>query len=110
LSGAVLAGEFHVVPVDAGNGSPDGVALLDTVDGRLIDALSYEGRIDQALIGGTAYSLVEGTALPADVSESATVTGSLARVPNGADTDDAASDWQFTTLVTPGNPNYPSGG
>jgi len=110
LAGALLAGEFGVVPVDAGNGSPDGVALVDTVDGRLIDALSYEGRIDEALIGGATYSLVEGTALPASVADSDTVTGSLARIPNGSDTDEAAADWQFTTLVTPGNPNYPSGG
>jgi hypothetical protein len=109
LSGTVLAEQFHVVPVDADDGSPDGVALVDTFDGRLIDALSYEGRIDQALIGGLAYSLVEGTALPASVADSDTVSGSLARIPNGSDTDDAASDWQFTTLVTPGNPNYPSG-
>ena len=109
LSGAILAGEFGVVPVDADNGSPDGVALLDTVDGRLIDAISYEGSIDQASIGGRTYSLVEGTALPGSVADSDTVTGSLARLPNGSDTDDAASDWQFTTLVTPGNPNYPSG-
>lgn len=110
LGGAVLAGDFSVVPVDPGNGSPDGVALLDTVEGRLIDALSYEGRIDQAVIGGVTYSLVEGAALPASVADSDTVTGSLARIPNGSDMDDAATDWQFTTLVTPGNPNYSSGG
>ena len=109
LAGAVLAEQFHVVPVDADDGAPDGVALVDTVTGTLLDALSYEGRIDQAVIGGGTYSLVEGTPLPATVADSDTVTGSLARIPNGADTDDAASDWEFTTTVTPGNPNFPSG-
>src|SRR5436190_556205 len=32
------------------NGAPDGVVLLDTADGTVIDALSYEGSIDQAQI------------------------------------------------------------
>lgn len=109
LAGTVLAEQFHVVPVDADDGAPDGVALMDTVTGTLIDALSYEGRIDEALIGGSVYSLVEGTPLPATVADSDVVVGSLARIPNGADTDDAASDWEFTTMVTPGNPNFPSG-
>lgn len=109
LAGTVLAEQFHVVPVDADDGAPDAVALVDTVTGTLLDALSYEGRIDQAVIGGVTYSLVEGTPLPATVADSDTVTGSLARIPDGADTDDAASDWEFTTTVTPGNPNFPSG-
>lgn len=109
LAGTVLAEQFHVVPVDADDGAPDGVALVDTVTGTLIDALSYEGRIDEALIGGSVYSLVEGTPLPASVADSDVVVGSLARIPDGSDTDDAASDWEFTTMVTPGNPNFPSG-
>jgi hypothetical protein len=108
LEGTVLAEDFRVVPVDPENGSPDGIALIDTFDGTLVDALSYEGRIDDALIGGAEYSLVEGTVLPASVADSDTVTGSLARIPNGSDTNDAAADWTFTTLVTPGNPNVPS--
>jgi hypothetical protein len=33
------------------------------------------------------------------------VTGSLARLPNGSDTGDAATDWAFTTTVTPGREN-----
>ena len=109
LSGTVLAQQFHVVPVDADDGAPDGVALVDTVTGGLIDALSYEGRIDEAHIGGAVYSLVEGTPLPATVADSDVVHGSLARIPDGTDTDDAASDWEFTTVATPGNPNFPSG-
>ncbi len=105
LSGAVLAGEFRIVPVDADNGSPDGVALFDTVDEVVLDALSYEGAIEHALIGSFAYSLVEGTALPASVADSDVVTGSLARLPSGSDTDDAATDWSFTSRPTPGDVN-----
>ena len=105
LSGAVLAGEFRVVPVDADNGSPDGVALFDTIDQVLLDALSYEGAIEHALIGSFAYSLVEGTPLPPSVADSDVVTGSLARLPSGSDTDDAATDWSFTRRPTPGDVN-----
>jgi large repetitive protein len=105
LSGAVLAGEFRVVPVDADNGSPDGVALYDTVDHVVLDALSYEGAIEHALIGSFAYSLVEGTPLAASVADSDVVTGSLARLPSGSDTDDAATDWSFTRRPTPGDVN-----
>ena len=105
LSGAVLAGEFRVVPVDADNGSPDGVALFDTVDQVVLDALSYEGAIEHALIGSSTYSLVEGAALPASVADSDSLTGSLARLPNGSDTDDAATDWAFTRHPTPGDVN-----
>jgi large repetitive protein len=107
LSGAVLAEQFHVVPVDADDGAPDGVALVDLFDGRLIDALSYEGEIREADIAGRTYDLVEGTPLPASVVDSGSVHGSLSRIPNGSDTDDAANDWRFTAPATPGNPNFP---
>ena len=71
----------------------------------MIDALSYEGAIERAFIGPFAHSLVEGNALPASVADSNSVTGSLARLPNGSDTEDAATDWAFTTTVTPGGEN-----
>jgi hypothetical protein len=106
LSGSILAGDFRVVSVDAQNGSPDGVVLYDAVDQRLIDALSYEGAIHNASIGSFVYDLVEGTVLPASVADSDTIAGSLARIPNGSDTNDAARDWAFTRTVTPGNPNF----
>ena len=54
-----------------------------------------------------SHPLVEGTALPADVADSNTVTGSLGRSPNGSDTDDSATDWAFSTTVTPGAANVP---
>ena len=105
LTGALLPGEFRVVQVDADNGAPDGVALFDTVDQVLLDALSYEGAIRAASIGVGTFDLVEGTALPADVADSDTALGTLSRLPSGSDTDDAATDWAFTRRPTPGDVN-----
>jgi hypothetical protein len=104
LTGTLAAGEYLVAPVDAQNGAPDGLALVSG-SGSLVDALSYEGEITQAQIGGAPVSLVEGTALPAAVADSNTVGGSLVRNPDGRDKDDAASDWAFTTTLTRGAAN-----
>ena len=109
LTGTLAPGGYLVVEVEAQNGAPDGVALVDTGSGALLDALSYEGEIRAATIGGATYDLVEGTPLPATVADSNTVSGSLARLPDGRDTNDAASDWAFTTTVTPGAANVASG-
>ncbi len=105
LSGALAPGGYLVIQIEAQNGAPDGVALLDTGTGTLVDALSYEGEIRTATIDGATYDLVEGTPLPATVADSNTIEGSIARLPDGQDTDDAASDWAFTTTVTPGSAN-----
>lgn len=105
LTGSLEPGGYHVVAADPQNGAPDGLALVDTESGDLIDALSYEGAITAAVIGTRTYSLVEGTMLPANVADSNTVDGSLSRIPDGRDTDDAASDWQFTTTLTRGAAN-----
>lgn len=85
------------------NGDPDGIALLDVTTGRLVDALSYGGRIDAARITGLAdpVSLVEGTSTSARDGGS----GSIGRSPDGRDTDDAASDWRALPTPTPGAPN-----
>ena len=104
LSGSLEPDGYLSVAAEAQNGAPDGVALIGA-DGALLDALSYEGPIAAATIGGQTYDLVEGTALPASVADSNTVNGSLARIPDGSDTDDAATDWAFTTVVTPGAAN-----
>jgi len=105
LTGTLAAGAKLVVELDAQNGAPDGVALVETANARLLDALSYEGAITSATIGTATYNLVEGTVLPVDVADSNTVDGSLARIPDGRDTDDAASNWAFTTTATPGAAN-----
>jgi len=105
LSGTLAPGDYAVWDTDAQNGPPDGVALVDTSEGVLLDALSYEGPIVAALIGGSTFNLVEGTLLPIDVADSNTVEGSLSRIPNGSDTGDAAADWRFTTTASRGAAN-----
>ena len=101
----LAAGAKLVVDVDPQNGAPDGLALVDTSQDALLDALSYEGAIRSATIGTKVFDLVEGTLLPVDVADSNTVDGTLARIPDGADTDNAATDWAFTTTPTPGAAN-----
>jgi hypothetical protein len=90
------------------NGAPDGIALVDTASATLIDALSYEGEITAATIGGEfgilgIFNLVEGT--PASAQDTNASPGSLSRSPNGSDTDDADTDWIFSSTPTPGAPN-----
>jgi hypothetical protein len=41
------------------------------------------------------------------VVDSNTINGSLVRIPNGADTDNANTDWAFSATVTPGAANVP---
>jgi hypothetical protein len=89
------------------NGAPDGVALIDTASGDLLDALSYEGSITAASITGVngPVNLVEGTVSP--LADPGTGVASLCRLPNGADTDDAATDWVLSATPTPGAANVP---
>jgi len=108
LTGSLAAGAYLAVSIEAQNGAPDGVALIDTASGALLDALSYEGEITAAVIDGVTYNLVEGTPLPAAVADSNTADGSLSRLPDGSDTNDAATDWAFTTTKTPGAANVAS--
>jgi cytosine/adenosine deaminase-related metal-dependent hydrolase len=125
LSGSLAPGEYLVIGVEgqtlalpAGtrridvpsasgggiqNGNPDGIAIVRTSDGALLDAFSYAGPITTATIGGRTYSLVEGTMLAAETED--TPAGSLVRSPNGSDTDDAATDWALAPRPTPGAPN-----
>jgi hypothetical protein len=85
----------------------EAVALLHEDSCLLIDAFAYEGAVGGLAIScgaiDTTLDFVEGT-LATD-SDSNAVQGSLSRLPNGSDTDDAASDWSFTTSVTPGAAN-----
>jgi hypothetical protein len=91
------------------NGAPDGLALVDTSTHTVIDALSYEGSITAATITGITgtVSLVEGTALAAATADNSTTAASLARLPNGTDTNNASTDWKVTTTPTPGTANVP---
>ncbi len=87
------------------NGAPDGIALINVASNTLVDALSYEGTILAATIPGFAatVSLVEGAAFTqADTNDA---LHSLARTPNGVDTNNAATNWSLTTIITPGAAN-----
>ena len=86
------------------NGSPDGVALVDTAAQTVIDALSYEGSITAAVLPNfpAPVSLVEGTVLAPAVADSNTADGSLCRQPDGTDTDNASVDWKFCATKSPG--------
>jgi hypothetical protein len=50
-------------------------------------------------------NLVEGTATHA--ADSNTVVQSLVRLPDGNDTNDAATDWAVSSTPTPGTANVP---
>jgi hypothetical protein len=86
------------------NGAPDGMALVDVARARVIDTLSYEGALVLALIPelGGPVTLVEAVATPV-IDNNA--LGSLARTPNGQDTDVARDDWQYAPVPTPGVSN-----
>jgi predicted extracellular nuclease len=93
---------FIVLSTSVQNGPPDGVVLANTLTEEIWDALSYEGSITAADIGFiNPVNLVEGTA----ASAVDTGDGSLSRIPNGQDTDDADTDWSFTAVITPGAAN-----
>jgi hypothetical protein len=89
------------------NGSPDGLALVDSVTLTVLDALSYEGSITSATIAGfpSPVNLVEGSPTLPSVLDSNTVTRSLCRYPNGTDTNNAATDWANCGTLTPGTSN-----
>ncbi len=84
-----------------GGTSPDGLAIMSVSTGEVIDALSYEGELRNAVIDGATVDLVEGQPTTAED----TGDGSLARYPNGTDTNNAAADWILTSTITPGSAN-----
>ena len=78
------------------NGAPDAAGLYD--NGSLIDSLSYEG---------TLLPFTEGAMLT--MSDSNTETLSIARLPNGFDSDNNAPDFQ-SGCITPGTANIAGSG
>jgi len=117
----VIAGASVTVPTSAlkldpvwtmdeiQNGGPDGIAIVDTVQQTVIDAISYEGSITAASVTGfdLPLNLVEGQALASGVADSTTVEKTLCRNPNGSDTNDATTDWALCNTRTIGTANPP---
>jgi hypothetical protein len=88
------------------NGAPDALGILDVASSMLFDALSYEGSVTMgSVMGAGTLNFVEGN--PTTISDSNTAAGSFIRDPNGVDSDDAASDWAFSSTITPGAANIP---
>jgi hypothetical protein len=104
-----VEGSARVLPLplardNVQNGAPDGVALVDTANDLVLDALSYEGSIEAATIDGLpgVFPMVAGTAVTeADGNE---VAGSLCRLPDGADSGEDDDDWA-ACAPTPGTAN-----
>jgi hypothetical protein len=90
------------------NGAPDGLVLLDVRDGTVLDALSYEGAIDDAALDGVADTVTLVHGHPVSEADDNEVTGSLCRRPDRADTGDDDADWS-RCAPTPGGPNEPPG-
>ena len=110
VAGASVTVPAPAVKIDPGwvsdkiqNGSPDGIALVDSTTHTVIDALSYEGAMTSVSLAGfgAPVSLVEGTVAPAADSAS---SGALCRRQN-QDTNNAAADWMLCATSTPGTSN-----
>ncbi len=106
----VLSMPFALPANNIQNGSPDGIALINTNDGTLIDALSYEGSVLGVLLQGLAgvVDLVRGLPLGPEVADANSSPMSLARIPDGRVSGSDAADWQLVLAPSPGRPN--SGG
>ena len=100
---------FVAVKDSIQNGTPDGVALVDTTAMKVLDALSYEGPMTMTTVTGVpgVTNLVEGMALNANVQDNNDELRSLIRFPNGNDKDNAATDWIVSKKPTPGVANVP---
>ena len=79
---------------------PDGVLLWDSVEGEAIDGMAYDEPVGPVDIGGVQVPVTEGAATPDEPAN-----GSLCRLPDGADTDNAPDDWGICDPPTPGAPN-----
>lgn len=99
LPGGTKSIAFALASNNIQNGAPDGIALVDSLTGVLLDALSYEGEVTSVTWG----SLVEGTATPAQ--DDSLTEGTLCRCPNGTDSNNAIFDWQHSSIPTPGTAN-----
>ena len=90
-------------------GGRGGVALVNTNTYTVVDALSYGGAIQGVHLSmfpsHRRTNFVEGRRTT--IEDSDTTEGALCRLPNGFDSDDAATDWAFCRTPTPGAANAP---
>jgi len=81
------------------NGSPDAVAL--TLEGAVVDAVSYEGDTIAPYTEGSGSGLV-------DTGSAGDEYKGISRFPDGFDSDQNNSDFRFS-CITPGAPNTSAG-
>jgi len=120
LSGSLASGQYLVIASNAtlgtiNNGAleiafsgmqdqvqqgPDAIGLFNGT--TAVDLLSYEGSVTMGVVTGVGtIDFVETTATSAaDIAG-----GSLVRLPNGIDTNDASNDWALAPLPSPGTVN-----
>jgi len=90
LPGGVLSITFGAASNNIQNGGPDGLLLLDGA--TVLDGVSYEGGMAGIGEGSSGAGTDNGTE-------------SLARIPDGADTQDNGDDFVVTPTPTPGSAN-----
>lgn len=103
--GLILVGESAVIGAQYtatlafqnGGDATDGIRLVDA-DGMVVDVLLYDQPNTNALPDETGSP---GTSFATDASEGR----SLARIPDGADTNASGADFQSSAAPTPGQPN-----
>lgn len=103
LPPAVRSLTFSMASDNIQNGAPDGVAVVSGAT-TVLDSLSWEGATTWDA-GTISIPLQEGAASTAMLADSATDGGSIARVPNGSDTNVNATDFVFVGTPTPGARN-----
>ncbi len=89
------------------NGAPDGVALVNTRTDEVLDAVAYEGSIEDATIEGLPGTFSMGDGQPVQEADSNEVAGSICRLPDHTDSDDDDRDWSACN-PTPGSANVRS--
>lgn len=68
---------------------------------------THAGRENERSSRDDVFAPVEGTALSPALADSNVEPMSLARLPDGHDGNNAATDWALTKTATPGLPNLP---
>jgi hypothetical protein len=98
LSVGVLSISAGTTFIQNGGSSPDGVMLFDTINGTVLDALSYEGEITAAVV--TAQTGTFGLVFGAAFTGLDPDDGSLIQVGN---TGNDSVDWSVASPPTPGS-------
>jgi len=88
------------------NGDPDAIALYDITHSVMIDSLSYGGAVTMAKLTNPTgtFNLYEGS-MTTITSIKDTPAGSLARCPDGNDTNETKNDWFVRPAPTKGASN-----